>query len=261
VSRDWTSDAFVAKFDPRGNGAESLVYSTYLGGTDEDFGGGIAVDQAGNVYVSGSTMSTDFPTTADAYQPASRGFSDNFVTILSPGAAGVAYSSYLGGSNQDGLSHGLVQPARVVIDAAGSVYLAGTTNSPDFPTTANAFQPARLSPSWNWAGSITKFTFAAPQPDLKVTLTATVVNAGGANAPSSVTRFVADGVTVLGVVETPPIPSGGSTSVSIDWRTAGVQGAHAIEAVADAAQQVAESDETNNARSVTLEVQGNQTSR
>ena len=129
------SDAFVAKIFANGS---SLVYSTYLGGTGEDQGWGIAVDIAGNAYVVGETQSCDFPTTSGVFQPSAIGTncfnfgpSDLFVTKLDSAGAGLVYSTYLG---DDGGVPG------IAIDAAGHAYVTGTTQSSTFPTTVGAFQ-------------------------------------------------------------------------------------------------------------------------
>jgi hypothetical protein len=132
------SDAFVTKLNTTGT---ALVYSTYLGGGNADVGNGIAVDGAGNAYVTGSSASNDFPTTAGAFQtaignPGSTN-TDAFVTKLNPaggGGADLVYSTYLGGSNADiGNS--------IALDATPNVYVTGSTVSGtgDFPTTAGAF--------------------------------------------------------------------------------------------------------------------------
>jgi len=123
-------DAFVAKVDPTGS---VLVYSTYLGGSDIDGSVGIAVDAAGNAYVTGGTSSTNFPTTPGAFQTAGGGA---FVTKVSPTGTGLAYSTRLGGVSGGDGGQG------VAVDAAGNAYVTGGTDSTDFPTTANAFQPA-----------------------------------------------------------------------------------------------------------------------
>jgi hypothetical protein len=87
------TDAFVAKINPSGS---ALVYSTYLGGSAEDFGYGIAVDGSGNVYLTGDTSSTDFPT-QDPLQPNNAGGDDAFVTKINPSGSALVYSTYLGG--------------------------------------------------------------------------------------------------------------------------------------------------------------------
>lgn len=91
----------------------------------------------------------------------------------------------------------------------------------------------------------------------KVTVTATVANRGNADAGASATEILLDGSQSLGVVETPPVAAGGSTTVSVFWDTRSVKGEHTIRATADSAGAVAESDETNNAGTLTVTVQGN----
>ena len=103
-------NGFVAKLNPAASGTASLVYSTYLGGSatragDGDSGQGIAVDASGDAYVTGYTYSTNFPTTAGAFQTTLRGGSNAFVAKLNPAASGtpsLLYSTYLGGSRLDG---------------------------------------------------------------------------------------------------------------------------------------------------------------
>jgi hypothetical protein len=109
-----------------------LAYSTYLGSSSADSGGGIAVDSAGNVYVTGAA-STNFPTTAGALQPTYGGATDAFVAKLDATGAALIYSTYLGGG-------GIDSGSGIVVDSSGNVLLAGPTQSPDFPTTAGAFQ-------------------------------------------------------------------------------------------------------------------------
>src|SRR5437016_6840034 len=110
-----------------------LVYSTLLGGSNDDRGFGIAVDAAGNAYVTGGTGSSDFPTTAGAFQTTLGGSSDAFVTKLDPTGTALVYSTYLGGSSGD-FANG------IAVDATGSAYVTGTTLSADFPTTPGAAQ-------------------------------------------------------------------------------------------------------------------------
>ena len=93
----------------------------------------------------------------------------------------------------------------------------------------------------------------------KVTLTATIANTGTADAGPSQTDFLLDGATVLGLVETPAIPAGGTATVLVQWRTAGVKGEHTVRITADTTNLVAESNEGNNAAARTMTVKGNQT--
>jgi hypothetical protein len=124
----------VADYDPqRTLFIDPLIYSTYLGGSGSDEGFGIAVDSAGNAYVTGETSSTDFPT-LNSLQPSNAGNIDAFVTKLNPSGSALVYSTYLGGS-------GLDQGSGIAVDSSGNAYLTGFTNSTDFPT-MNPLQPA-----------------------------------------------------------------------------------------------------------------------
>jgi hypothetical protein len=118
-----SNDAFVAKLNASGS---MLVYSTYLGGSGTDDATGIAVDGQKNVYVTGSTSSTDFPT-ANPLQMTSGGEYDAFVASLNPAGSALVYSTYLGGSAYD-------EASSIAVDASGNAYIAGYTTSPDFPT-------------------------------------------------------------------------------------------------------------------------------
>jgi hypothetical protein len=127
-------NAFVSKLNAAGSG---LLYSTYLGGSSYDVGGGIAIDASRNAYVTGYTLSSDFPTTPGAFQTASGGGIDYpydaFVSKLNATGSALLYSTYLGGSNAD-------VGAGIAVDASGNAYVTGGTYSTDFPTTPGAFQ-------------------------------------------------------------------------------------------------------------------------
>jgi hypothetical protein len=112
---------------------DPLIYSTYLGGSGQEWGYGIAVDNGGNVYVTGDTSSTDFPT-ENPLQATLSGGADVFITKINPTGSGLVYSTYLGGSGAD-------YGAGIALDSAGNAYVTGTTNSPDFPL-ANPLQAA-----------------------------------------------------------------------------------------------------------------------
>jgi hypothetical protein len=131
-------DAFVTKLNPTGSG---LVYSTYLGGSADDGANGVAIDAAGQAYVTGFTQSPNFPTTPGAFDTTLNGGSDAFVTKLNAAGNGLVYSTYLGGSGSDDNGQG------VTIDALGSAYVTGHTDSTNFPTTPGAFQPAFGGPN------------------------------------------------------------------------------------------------------------------
>src|SRR5438477_4888670 len=126
TTRAFGKDVFITKLNPAGS---ALVYSTYLGGNDFDAGNGISVDAGGNAYVTGTTKSTNFPTTPGAFLSAP-GF--GFVTKLDPTGSTLVYSTYLDPSTQGG---------GIAVDAQGNAYVTGQTGS-TFPTTPGAFQPA-----------------------------------------------------------------------------------------------------------------------
>ena len=119
------SSAFAAKLDTGGG----LVWSTYLGGsgTINDKASAIALDAAGAVYIAGQASSSDFPTTPGALQTAKAGTINAFVAKISPAGTSLVYSTYLGGSNQDGANG-------IAVDVLGGAYIAGFSNSADFPT-------------------------------------------------------------------------------------------------------------------------------
>jgi len=129
------ADAFAAKIDATKAGTASLLYFRYFGGSAADAGNGIAVDPNGNAYVTGSTVSADFPTTVAAFQAKyGGGNADAFATKLDPTGATLLYSSFLGGTNTD-IGYG------IAVDPTGAAYIAGQTCSLDFPL-ANPLQAA-----------------------------------------------------------------------------------------------------------------------
>ncbi len=136
------SDAFVTKFSSTGS---SLVYSTYLGGSGSDGAYGVKVDASGAAYITGYTMSIDFPT-LNPYQKTLQGILDVFVTKLSPSGAGLIYSTYLGGNRYD-------RAFDIAIDNSGAAYITGSTESTNFPTV----KPIQDSLRRNFQGSTDGF--------------------------------------------------------------------------------------------------------
>jgi hypothetical protein len=139
----WPSGAgvFVVKLDLTRSGAGALVYSTYIGG--DDVSTGIALDAAGEAFITGITSSQSFPTTPGALQPKlAPGFLKAFVVKLSPTGA-LDYATYLGDLAR---TFGDSQWLAVAADAVGNAYLTGHTESVDFPTTPSAVQPIRMGP-------------------------------------------------------------------------------------------------------------------
>jgi uncharacterized protein (TIGR03437 family) len=148
-------DVWVAKF----SNTQQLIYSTYLGGALDEMSTAIAADSAGNAYVAGYTLSTDFPTTAGAFQRSNKGsnvvenifwnFGDGFVSKINPTGSALVYSTYLGGGGDDFVSS-------LLVDSTGAAYVTGSTCSIDFPTTTGVAQTRFKGP------------FNAPEADLLI---------------------------------------------------------------------------------------------
>ena len=140
------NDGVVFKLNATGS---ALAYSTLLGGADNELPDEIAVDQAGNAVIGGSTRSADFPTTPGAFDTTQNGGAfderfDLFVTKLNSAGSGLVYSTFIGGSKSDFGSD-------FALDAAGSTYVVGATLSPDFPTTPGSFDPVFSGTSESFA--------------------------------------------------------------------------------------------------------------
>ncbi|MDI6791776.1 MAG: SBBP repeat-containing protein, partial [bacterium] len=120
-----TYDAFVTKITP---GGDTLVYSTYLGGSGYEMGYGIAVDSSGAAYITGFTSSSaGFPTQSSIYGTFGGGTGDAFVTKINPAGNALVYSTYLGGGGTD-------DGRGIAVDSSGAAYITGYTKSGDFPT-------------------------------------------------------------------------------------------------------------------------------
>ncbi len=159
-------DAFVSKLNAAGSG---LVYSTYLGGSTIDFAQGIAVDGSGNAYVTGVTDSSNFPT-ADPVQPSyGGGVFDAFVAKLNRQGFALAYSTFLGGTDND-------QGYGIAVDTKDAAYVAGTTASGNFPVTGGAYQVLTSSGGVNdaFVTKLAEATFPPPQEQDEADMAVTV---------------------------------------------------------------------------------------
>ena len=142
-----TTDAFVAKVSAAGTG---LVYCGYIGGSESDYGNGIAVDGSGNAYVTGQTNSTEsnFPV-AVGPDLTHNGRYDAFVAKVNANGAGLVYCGYIGGSDGDGNDDGNDAGNGIAVDGSGNAYVTGETNSLDFPV--------KVGPDLTFNGSVNAF--------------------------------------------------------------------------------------------------------
>lgn len=127
--------AFVTVLDPSQAGSAGLIYSTFIGGANNEEGDAIAVAK-GKIYVTGFTTSDNYPTVNPVQSARVAGF-DGFVSVFDPtqsGAASLVFSTFLGGSGGD-------YPHAIAVDGAGEIYVAGITYSTDFPSTPLSYQP------------------------------------------------------------------------------------------------------------------------
>lgn len=204
-------DAYLAKVDPAAAGAASLVYSTYVGGSDDDEGFGLAVDGSDVAYVTGFALSTDLPTAGGPFQPVNGGSWDAFVMKVNPalsGAASLLYATHLGGLSTDA-GFGLA------LDTSRNIYVTGQTySSASFPT-VNPFQATAGGGSDAFVVKIDNATTSAnvgvgqtdsPDPVVagsNVTYTITVTNGGpGAAAGVRLTDVVVGSATLVSATPT-----------------------------------------------------------
>jgi Mg-chelatase subunit ChlD len=186
-------DVFVVKLNEAGSG---LVYSTYLGGSSYDYGNAIAVDGAGSVYVTGTTYSSGFPTTPGAFDTSFNSIIDAFVAKLNPAGSGLTYATFLGGNSID---YGNV----IAVDGTGNAYVTGKTNSSDFPTTPDAFDPSYNGGAWeNGDAFVIKLNSAGS--DL---VYATFLGGAGADAGNSIAIDGTGSAYVTGFTTTSDFPA------------------------------------------------------
>lgn len=153
-----SNDAYVLKININLAKPNQMLYCTYFGGNAYDSPAGIVLDSANNIVVAGSTGSTDFPITPDAFQKSAFGNYDwqGFILKLNPNLAGASqlvYSTFLGQSNLDSISS-------IVIDSANNIIVVGSTASTDFPITPDAFQkvaPVSSTDLYAQNGFVAKF--------------------------------------------------------------------------------------------------------
>ncbi|MEK7679103.1 MAG: SBBP repeat-containing protein, partial [Deltaproteobacteria bacterium] len=254
----YPGDAFVTKLNASGS---ALSYSTYLGGTAQDYGYGIAVDNSGNAYVTGYTSSINFPMSYPLYSTLNGGYGyDAFVTKLNPAGTALSFSTYLGGSGND-------YGRSIVVDGSENAYVAGDTYSTNFPTAAPA-HPANAGLLDVFAAKVsTKVqsdlvvsSLTAPvaaRAGLSVSVSYTVTNNGaGASSASYVKFYLSTDTTIaasdiyLGQRSVGGLASGASSSAttSLLIPQSVTPGTYYIGAIADATNTNTESNESNNTR-------------
>jgi hypothetical protein len=199
-------DAFITKFSTNG---QQVFYSTYFGGSSKDFGSDIAVDSAGNTYVTGVTFSTDFPI-VNAKYPHLWGPTDAFFTKFTADGQRIIYSTYLGGS-------GAEEGNGIAVDTAGNAYVTGSTSSTDFPTSTTDPKIVSYDPTYNGDGD----AFVAKLSSSNLALTPTSQDFGlvtpGRTRDRSFTVKNLGSATLTGTVSTTApfsVVSGGSFSLA-----------------------------------------------
>ena len=185
------NDAFVVKLS---HDLSTAVHSSYVGGTGDEAGRAIAVDAAGNVYVTGFTNSMDFPTTGGAFQRVfAGGGNDAFVIKLDPTGSTLLYGTYLGGTGSDvGLG--------IAVDAAGNAHVTGGTFSTNFPTTAGSAQPA-ATPGGSREAFVTKLN-----PLGSALLYSTFLGGAGDDVGNAIALSIAGVAYVTGSTASPSPP-------------------------------------------------------
>ena len=182
------TDAFLVKVDSTGT---VRLYTTYFGGSMNDYGKAVALDQAGNIYIAGSTNSSNFPVLNPIHTYA--GGTDAFVAKFAPTGA-LIYSTLIGGSGND-------EAHALAIDSVGEVYAAGSTDSPNFPTTAGAYRTSR-------AGVLDAFVVKLDAAGT-AKIYSTYLGGGSADEANGIAVSSARGAWVTGTTWSPDFPQKG----------------------------------------------------
>jgi hypothetical protein len=188
ADRSGAKDVFISKLDPFG---DTFIYSTYLGGTGDDFGNGIAVDTSGSAYVVGTTFSNDFPTQSPI-QAANAGLSDAFVSKLQADGSALTYSTYHGGSGNDiGNS--------IAVGSFGAAYVTGATQSANFPTQS----PIQAANAGSNDAFVTKVNSTGTAP----LVYSTYLGGSGNDSGNGIAVDISDNAYVTGTTESANFPT------------------------------------------------------
>lgn len=184
------SGSFVAKLNAAGS---AMVYATTLGGANSTTTPAMAIDGAGNAYVTGTTTSTSFPL-VNAFRTSLGGPSDAFALKLNSTGSALVYSTYLGGSYHD-------EGHAIAVDSSGQAYVAGIAWSENFPTTPGSFQPRKGYASESFAnGFITKLNASGSSPVYSSYIGGRwCVRPGVSSCSGSLTKTDGDGVSAIAI--------------------------------------------------------------
>ncbi|MGC2238846.1 MAG: SBBP repeat-containing protein [Pyrinomonadaceae bacterium] len=202
-------EAFVAKLNAD---VTAQFYSSFLGGSSFDEGRAITLDAANNVYLTGNTISTNFPH-INAFQNANAGGGDAFLTKISavstPSKPKILYSSFLGGAGSGNIS-GREDSNGIALDKKGNVYIGGITASPTFPTTAGVFKPQ--------SSGVTQFNTDGFVAKIETTFNDTI----GVHRPGT-NQFLESNSNVTGTIDkTVGFGQAGDIGVVGDWEGDGI---------------------------------------
>ncbi|HET6457847.1 MAG TPA: SBBP repeat-containing protein, partial [Nitrosopumilaceae archaeon] len=194
------ADAFVSELN---SGLTSLTSSTLIGGSNTDQINAITLDGSGNVFVTGSTNSTNYPTTPGAYQTSNGGVFDAFVSKLNSGLTSLPSSTFIGGSEDDGAN-------AITLDGSGNVIVTGTAESTNYPTTPGAYQTINNGGDDAFVSKLTSDLIQKNPTSISTTLSGSSISIGGsvtdsatlsgntANAGGSVTYNIYNNVSCTG---------------------------------------------------------------
>lgn len=184
-----SNDVFVCKLD---NDLSTLIVSTFIGGGDDDYGYDLTVDNAGNVFVTGRTESTNYPANGGFDNTFNGGFEDVFVSKLNNGLTALLASTYIGGSTDEGAD-------AIITDNAGNVFISGFTYSGDFP-----FAGMPYDSTHNGSGDIFIAKF---NNDLSLLSSATFIGGSNFEESHAITLDSAQNVFIAGYTGSPEYPS------------------------------------------------------
>ncbi|MBI4910130.1 MAG: SBBP repeat-containing protein [Acidobacteria bacterium] len=183
-------DAFVTRISPTG---DAMLYSTYVGGEAFDRAAAITIDGSGSAYITGYTGSFAFPTTTGAYQRDFSGLQDAFVARLSPNGAQLVFGTFVG--TNDTFEAG----NSIAVDSAGNVIIAGTTNSPAFPTTPGVHRTT-------FAGGTDGFVLKLNSTG-KTLIFSTLIGGVTDDVPNAITLDLAANIYIVGSTSSSDFPT------------------------------------------------------